>query len=89
MTVINLDRLEAMAKAATKGEWTADDNIVFCDGESVALDCRRMDASFIASMSPTTALALVRVAKASQRVVDCDLTSDAIQKLKCSLEGVT
>jgi hypothetical protein len=61
--MINLSDLEAKAKAASTGQWTADDNIVFCDGESVALDCRHRDAAFIASMNPTTALALIRVAR--------------------------
>lgn len=66
--MIQLDELEQKAKAATPGQWTADDNIVFCDGESVALDCRHGDASFIASMNPQTALALIRVVRAAQKV---------------------
>lgn len=61
--MLDLDELEKTAKAATPGPWVADDNIVFRDGESIALDCRHIDASFIASASPDVVLALIRVAR--------------------------
>ena len=86
--MINLSELEQRARAASIGEWTADDNIVFCDGESIALDCRHVDASFIASMNPQTALALIRVVRAAIEVSEHH-AGKSVDELKEALRKVT
>lgn len=90
---ISLKNLQEIADRATPGEWVADDNIVFCDGESVALDCRYMDASFIASMNPTTALALIRVARMAVEMYAVGeerkfLTTERWDEIKEALKGI-
>lgn len=90
---ISLKNLQEIAERASKGEWVADDNIVFCDGESVALDCRHNDASFIAIANPTTALALIRVARAAKDYVGFCHEPDPEVRESCialynALEGI-
>jgi hypothetical protein len=75
---MNLDELEALAAAATPSPWTEDDcNVLFggnpCyykvasteQGEGNADE----DAAYIAACSPSRIIALVRVARAADRVV--------------------
>jgi hypothetical protein len=64
--MIDLEKLAEAAEKATPSPWIADDSIVFADGESVALDCRHRDASFIALADPQTILKLIRVVKATE-----------------------
>ena len=58
----DLDALEAVAKAATQGEWRTNRNTVRCHSDvgdvGVAFDCFGPDATYIATFSPSRILSL-------------------------------
>ncbi len=63
---LDLDKLEALARAATPGPWTYDGDIRASDGSFIIRDDRYSpttpgdsDAAFIAAANPATALALI------------------------------
>ena len=58
----DLDALEAVARAATQGEWRKNRNTVRCNSDvgdvGVAFDCFGPDATHIATFSPSRILSL-------------------------------
>ncbi|MDU8454837.1 hypothetical protein [Pseudomonas syringae group sp. J254-4] len=68
---VNIEKLEALAKAATKGPWFSGGTWVSTErGNSVA-DCARGDEKFIAAANPTAVLELI------QRIANLELCQTA------------
>ncbi len=75
-----LDELEEKARAATEGPWSAYTyegvgDVMGPDGKGVAYDreggcASEEDTTYIAAMHPSTALALIEVAREARLVVD-------------------
>lgn len=68
---VDLDGLEALANAATQGEWQLDELTVFVSGEcyvEVTADASPEDAAFIAAANPATVLALIQEAREYRRI---------------------
>ena len=63
-TVLNLDELEKLAKAATPGPWVANDNYVI-NGTGGAMLVGSDNSKFISAANPDAVLKLIAVAKAA------------------------
>jgi hypothetical protein len=74
-----LNKLEALAKAATPGPWSSDGTCVDAENEIIA-DAKPFDAAYIAAANPETILRLIELLKemgeALQRTVDQHLITE-------------